>query len=221
MKWSWPARSEAPPTGRQRPANGALTGLERVLSASSDLWPGCWTPSSARSKVARDARIPDTGPARGRGRDRAVALGGPRQRALLAISCSRPAGRADRPARRQLWGEEAPRTATASLQNAVVATAECSGADVLETRAPGYVLVVGPEQIDARRFEQALADARRLPAEERRELLSRARALAGPALAEFAFDAFAQAEIRRLEELASSRWRSASRRTSSSDGTET
>ena len=64
------------------------------------------------------------------------------------------------------------------------------------------MLNVGPDQIDARRFEQALADARRLPAEERRALLQSALALwRGSALAEFAFDDFAQAEIRRLEEL--------------------
>ena len=52
------------------------------------------------------------------------------------------------------------------------------------------------------RFERALADATAAPAEERREQLERALELwRGPALAEFAFDDFAQAEIRRLEEL--------------------
>jgi hypothetical protein len=45
-------------------------------------------------------------------------------------------------------------------------------------------------------------DARRLPAEERRVHLERALGLwRGPPLAEFAFEDFAQAEIRRLEEL--------------------
>jgi DNA-binding SARP family transcriptional activator len=132
-----------------------------------------------------------------------VALGGPKQRAVLAILVLE-AGRVV-PTDRLidlLWGEEAPRTATASLQNAVGRLRRALGGDVLQTRAPGYVLGVDSGQIDARRFERALTDARRLPAEERRESLIAALALwRGPALAEFAFDDFAQAEIRRLEEL--------------------
>jgi DNA-binding SARP family transcriptional activator len=132
-----------------------------------------------------------------------VALGGPKQRGLLAILVLE-AGRVV-PTDRLidlLWGEEAPRTATASLQNGVGRLRRALGADVLQTRPPGYVLRVEPDQIDARRFEQALVDARRLPAEERRDRLDAALALwRGPALAEFAFDDFAQAETRRLEEL--------------------
>ncbi len=132
-----------------------------------------------------------------------VALGGPKQRGLLAILVLQ-AGHVV-PTERLidlLWGEEAPKTATASLQNAVGRLRRALGADVLVTRAPGYVLKVQPDQIDARRFERALADARRLPAQERRDRLQAALDLwRGPALAEFAFDDFAQSEIRRLEEL--------------------
>ena len=132
-----------------------------------------------------------------------VALGGPKQRGLLAILVLE-AGRVV-PIDRLidlLWGEEAPRTATASLQNTIGRLRKALGSDVLVTRSPGYVLSVEPDQIDARRFENALADARRLPPAERRDWLQAALALwRGPALAEFAFDDFAQAEIRRLEEL--------------------
>ena len=132
-----------------------------------------------------------------------VALGGPKQRGLLAILVLE-AGRVV-PTDRLidlLWGEEVPKTATASLQNAVGRLRRALGTDVLETRTPGYVLSVAPDQIDARRFERALVDARRLPAAERVERLQGALALwRGPALAEFAFDDFAQAETRRLEEL--------------------
>jgi DNA-binding SARP family transcriptional activator len=132
-----------------------------------------------------------------------VALGGPKQRALLAILVLE-AGRVV-PTDRLidlLWGEEAPKSATASLQNAVGRLRRALGTDVLETRAPGYVLSVGQDQIDARRFERTLVDVRRLPADERRRRLSDALELwRGPALAEFAFDDFALAEIRRLEEL--------------------
>ena len=61
----------------------------------------------------------------------------------------------------ELYGAEPPPTATASLQNAVVALRKVLGPDVLVTRPPGYLLAVSPDQIDARRFEHLLADARR------------------------------------------------------------
>ena len=88
-----------------------------------------------------------------------VALGGPRQRGLLAILVL-DAGRVVATDRLidLLWGEEAPKTATASLQNTVARLRRVLGADVLVTHAPGYVLKVEPDQIDARRFERALAD---------------------------------------------------------------
>jgi DNA-binding SARP family transcriptional activator len=132
-----------------------------------------------------------------------IALGGQRQRALLVVLALSP-GRVVASERLVdlLWGEGAPKTAMASLQNGVAQLRKTLGAQVLETRAPGYVLGVSPEQVDAHRFERALADARRLPPEERREQLSQALATwRGPALAEFVFEGFAQPEIRRLEEL--------------------
>src|SRR5262245_28010322 len=130
-------------------------------------------------------------------------MGGPRQLGLLAILVLE-AGRLVPTDRLVdlLWGTELPKTATASLQNSVGRLRKALGADVLETRSPGYVLNVARGQLDAHRFEQMLADARRLPPDERRDRLRAALALwRGPALAEFAFDDFAQAEIRRLEEL--------------------
>jgi DNA-binding SARP family transcriptional activator len=137
------------------------------------------------------------------GDDGLVALGGQRQRALLGVLLLE-AGQV-MPTDRLvdlLWGEGAPRTATTSLQNSISRLRKELGPDVLETKAPGYVLRVAPHQIDARRFEMQLRDARSAGAKERRELLQRALSLwRGPALAEFAFDDFAQAEIRRLEEL--------------------
>jgi DNA-binding SARP family transcriptional activator len=132
-----------------------------------------------------------------------VALGGQKQRALLCVLVLE-AGRVVATERLVdlLYGEDAPKTATTSLQNAISRLRRELGADVLETRAPGYVLRVSPEQVDARRFEIQLRDARRAAPEERRELLQQALELwRGPALAEFAFEQFAQAEIRRLDEL--------------------
>jgi DNA-binding SARP family transcriptional activator len=154
-----------------------------------------------RSRVTLQFRI--LGPLEVSDETGPIALGGPRQRGLLAILVLE-AGRVV-PTDRLidlLWGEEAPKTATASLQNAIGRLRKALGSDVLETRAPGYVLSVAAQQLDARRFERALADSRNLPADERRDRLQAALDLwRGPALAEFAFDDFAQAEIRRLEEL--------------------
>jgi DNA-binding SARP family transcriptional activator len=132
-----------------------------------------------------------------------VALGGQRQKALLAALLLE-AGRVVPTDRLVdlLWGESAPKTATTSLQNAVSRLRRALGESVLETRAPGYVLRVTPEQVDAHRFEQLVHDARVAPPHVRRDLLERALGLwRGPALAEFTFDDFAQAEMRRLEEL--------------------
>src|SRR5262245_45995033 len=130
-------------------------------------------PVDLRSRVTLEFRI--LGPLEVSDETGQVVLGGPRQRGLLAILVLE-AGRVV-PTDRLidlLWGEDAPKTATASLQNAVGRLRRALGADVLETRAPGYLLRVGPEQIDARRFEQALVDARGLPPEPRCDLLQRA-----------------------------------------------
>ena len=132
-----------------------------------------------------------------------VNLGGQRQRALLTALLLE-AGRVVSTERLvdQLWGEGAPKTATTSLQNSISRLRRELGEELLETRAPGYVLRVEPGQIDANRFEELLRAARGAAAGERREQLERALALwRGPALAEFTFEQFAQAEIRRLEEL--------------------
>lgn len=143
------------------------------------------------------------GPLEVRAEHAEVAVGGPRQRALLGALLLR-AGRLVPMEQlvHELYGDEPPKTATASLQNAIVALRKVLGHELLVTRAPGYVLAVTAEQIDARRFERLLADARTASVEERRAMLARALALwRGPALAEFVFDDWAQAEARRLEEL--------------------
>jgi DNA-binding SARP family transcriptional activator len=132
-----------------------------------------------------------------------VALGGQRQRAVLAalLLASGHVVATDRLVD-LLYGEHAPRTAITSLQNAISRLRKELGENVLETRAPGYLLRVDPERIDANRFERLLRAARGAAAGERRELLEHALSLwRGPALADFAFEQFAQAEIRRLEEL--------------------
>jgi YVTN family beta-propeller protein len=84
--------------------------------------------------------------------------------------------------------------------------ADGSGDELLATRAPGYVLRIPPDHIDARRFEALLRHGRDELAEgdasqaaaTLREALSLWR---GNPLADLAYEQFAQAEIRRLEEL--------------------
>jgi DNA-binding SARP family transcriptional activator/DNA-binding beta-propeller fold protein YncE len=84
--------------------------------------------------------------------------------------------------------------------------ADGTGEQLLLTQAAGYVLSVPPEGLDARRFEALLERGRRELAsgEAERASLTLRDALAlwrGPALADLAFEPFAQTEIARLEEL--------------------
>jgi DNA-binding SARP family transcriptional activator len=75
------------------------------------------------------------------------------------------------------------------------------GAETLMTRPPGYLLEVGPEQVDILRFERLVADARRADPDRASDLLHAALGLwRGPALAEFASEPFARVEGGRLEE---------------------
>jgi predicted ATPase/DNA-binding SARP family transcriptional activator len=101
-----------------------------------------------------------------------------------------------------LWGEHAPRAAVGSLQNLVSQLRTMLGADVLRTRAPGYVLDVDSEHVDARRFERLVAEAATArTADQRAAILRRALALwRGPPLADLASEPFAQLEIAHLEE---------------------
>jgi DNA-binding SARP family transcriptional activator len=135
-----------------------------------------------------------------------VALGGTKQRALLAILVIN-AGRVvptdtlvD-----QLWGERPPRTAVTSLQNFLSQLRKLLGPETVVTKSPGYLLQVERDRVDAFRFEQMLDHARSLEPTERSRRLSEALALwRGSPLADFTFEPFAQAEIRRLEGLQAS-----------------
>jgi DNA-binding SARP family transcriptional activator len=133
-----------------------------------------------------------------------VPLAGEKQRALVAILLL-DVGRVVSTDRLidGLWGAEPPRTAQTSLQNFVSQLRKHLGADVVVTKAPGYVLAVDAEAVDAARFERAVAKARdEADAAVRARLLAAALALwRGPPLPEFAYEAWAQPEIARLEEL--------------------
>ncbi len=144
-----------------------------------------------------------------------VALGSPKQRALLAtlvLSANRVVG-VDRLIE-ELWGDEAPARAMASLQAYVSrlrrllqpAGARRSRSDVLVTRPPGYLLHVDPASIDAERFERGVAEGTRLLADGDASAALGALESAlglwrGPPYGDFSFEEFAQAEIARLGEL--------------------
>ena len=132
-----------------------------------------------------------------------LALGGQKQRAVLTLLLLRPNRVVPTDVLIEaLWGEHPPRTATTSLQNSISALRKVLGTEVVVTRAPGYALSVGPDESDLARFERLVADARGLEAGERAEALRAALDLwRGDPLPEFAFEAWAQADILRLEEL--------------------
>jgi predicted ATPase/DNA-binding SARP family transcriptional activator len=91
-----------------------------------------------------------------------------------------------------LWGESPPPTAPTALHGHVSRLRSLLGPDRLETRPPGYVLRLAPDELDLHRFERLIEQKRY------------ADALAlwrGPPLSDLAFEAFAQSEIARLEEL--------------------
>src|ERR1051325_28489 len=139
-------------------------------------------------------------------RGRQVELRRPKQRALLAILVLR----AREPVSSEalidaLWGESAPRTARAALQNYVAQLRRALGPGVLESSSGGYLLHVASEQIDLGRFERLVEESRAVEGEERIAKLQEALALwQGPPLSDLAFEPFAVPEISRLEDLRSS-----------------
>ncbi len=137
--------------------------------------------------------------------DRRIDLGAPRERALLALlalNANRAVSR-DRIVE-ELWPDGAPRTAPKVVQVYVTHLRKAFGAarEILESRDSGYVLRVEPTSLDLTRFERLLERARSEEPHEKASTLREALALwRGPALEEFADDAFVRAEAARLEEL--------------------
>jgi DNA-binding SARP family transcriptional activator len=132
-----------------------------------------------------------------------IDIAGQRQRALLALLVLRANQVVPSDTLVELlWGEEPPRTAPTSLQNAVSQLRKLLGPSVLLTRPPGYVLDVDNDQVDLGRFRRLVARARSAEPAERSTLLRGALALwRGAPLADFAFEPWAQAEVHGLEEL--------------------
>jgi YVTN family beta-propeller protein len=157
--------------------------------------------------------------------DRPLALGGEKQRALLAVLLLH-AGEvvsADRLID-DLWGERSPPGAPGALQARISRLrkaldadgARLPGADgepdgpsfggPLVTRGHGYLLRVQPGELDLDRFQTVVEEGRRAldigDPERAADTLRAGLALwRGEPLADFAYEAFAQAPIAQLEEL--------------------
>jgi DNA-binding SARP family transcriptional activator len=100
----------------------------------------------------------------------------------------------------ELWGERPPPTAAKNVQGYVARLRRVLGEGALVTHAPGYALRV--DALDAGRFQALVEEARHEDPAVAAPRLEEALALwRGPALVDFAYEAFAQDEIRRLEEL--------------------
>ena len=135
--------------------------------------------------------------------ERAIELGGSKQRSVLAMLVLR-AGRvvSTEALVDGLWGDAPPATAAKSLQVYVSRLRKTLGDDVIVTRAPGYMLDAGPAAIDVARVETLVEQARGEPSFDSAATLSTALALwRGPALEDLADEPFAQVEVGRLEEL--------------------
>ncbi len=104
-----------------------------------------------------------------------------------------------------LWAGNPPSTGASTLHVYVSHLRKALGAGVVQTRLPGYLLAVGVDQIDSRRFERLLIEGQARagtdPALALRMLSEALDLWRGQALADFAFDDFARGEIARLEEL--------------------
>jgi len=148
--------------------------------------------------------------------DRTIRLGAHKQRALLAILLlhANELVSADRLID-DLWGERPPPTALASLRAYVSrlrkaldgnGDAPARSEGVLVTRGRGYSVCVAPGELDLDRFRAFVEDGRRALAagdpEQAAAILRRGLALwRGPALSDFAYEAFAQPAITQLQEL--------------------
>jgi DNA-binding SARP family transcriptional activator/ABC-type transport system substrate-binding protein len=137
---------------------------------------------------------------------RALALGGPKQRALLALLLLNANGVVSRDRLIDaLWGERAPATAQRSLDSYLSRLRTLLGPDRIERQPPGYLLHVAPGELDLARFEGLLAQGRAAAAAgdatTARALLGEGLGLwRGRALADLESEPLLCVEAERLEE---------------------
>jgi DNA-binding SARP family transcriptional activator/ABC-type transport system substrate-binding protein/streptogramin lyase len=136
----------------------------------------------------------------------AVPLGGPKQRALLALLLLNASEVVSRDRLVDgLWGERAPASADRSLDSYVSRLRTLIGPDRIERHAPGYLLRVEQGELDLERFERLLEEGRTAAAagraQEASDRLHEALVLwRRPALADLLDEPVLAAESARLEE---------------------
>jgi YVTN family beta-propeller protein len=151
------------------------------------------------------------GPLEVRQGGRIVALGGPQQRAVLAILILHANEVVSRDRLIEgLWGERPPKSAGHILESYVSRLRQALGANAhaaeLVTKTHGYSLQADAEQLDVHRFETLVAEGRKQlaagePAAAARSLQGALGLFRGPPLDDLAFFPFAQTQVQRLEEL--------------------
>jgi YVTN family beta-propeller protein len=137
---------------------------------------------------------------------RTIVVEAPKPRALLALLVLRrgESVSVERLAE-ELWAGEPPATATKAVRVYVAQLRKALGPDVVVTEGGGYAVPLDGHETDVGRFERLIEEGRRRLDEGEagraatvlREALTMWR---GPALADFRYDDFAQAEVARLEE---------------------
>ena len=141
-----------------------------------------------------------------------VPVGGPKQRALLALlllSANRVVSRERLIG--ELFSEQSSNSADHALRNQVSRLRKALSAPAgdeprLVARAPGYLLRVEPGELDLERFERLVAEARESRATgdlaaAADSLRAAERLWEGRPLADLEFEPFASIEVERLEEL--------------------
>jgi DNA-binding SARP family transcriptional activator len=137
--------------------------------------------------------------------DRLIPLSGGKQRALLTILLlhANEVVSSDRLID-ELWPDDPPASGATALQVRIsqLRKALGPGGQLVVTKPPGYVIQLGRDDLDVHRFEELLHEAEGTEPAHATELLREALSLwRGPALADIAYEAFAQPAIGRLEEL--------------------
>ncbi len=142
----------------------------------------------------------------------AVPIGGPKQRALLALLLLSP----NRVVSRdrligELFAEQTVNSADHALRNQVsrlrkVLSPAAADEPRLAARAPGYLLRVEPGELDLERFERLVGEGRKSlgaddPAAAAAALRAAEALWSGRPLADLEFEPFARIEVERLEEL--------------------
>lgn len=102
-----------------------------------------------------------------------------------------------------LWGERPPATARSSVHNLVSQLRKALGAETVITRAPGYAILIQPEQLDSVRFERLVRRAGGQEPRKRVRSLEDGLALwqGDQPLLDVLYEEFAQPTVRRLGEL--------------------